>query len=154
MDDVDDLADHPLPAGDRRPSAHFGPDRRLALAVLAGAVVFAGLAACTHDAGGRLLYALGVLLCAAIGLADLVVNPRLIVDTDGLRVRTGLGLTWTTLHWSDVHSLRVDRHQRHGLTSVTLEIDDGITLAVLGRHALGRDPGEAAQVIGAFAPQR
>ena len=142
-----------LPAAHRRPNAHFGPDRRLALAVLVGALVFAGLAASTRDAGGRLLYALGALLCMAIGLADLIVNPRLVVDADGLRLRAGLSLTWTTLRWSDVQNMGVDRRQRRGLTSVTLEIDDGVTLAVLGRHALGCDPAEAAQIIGAFAPQ-
>lgn len=148
------MDDRALPAAERRPSAQFGPDRRLALAVLVGTLVFAGLAASTPDAGGRLLYALGALVSAAIGLADLIVNPRLVVDADGLRLRTGLGLSWTTLRWADVQSLSIDRRQRRGLTSVTLEIDDGITLAVLGRHALGRDPGDAADIIGAFAPQR
>lgn len=120
--------------------------------MLAGALVFAGLAASTHDAGGRLLYALGALLCAGIGLADLIVNPRLVADVDGLHLRAGLTLGWTALRWSDLQSMGVDRRQRHGLSSVTLEIDDGITLVVLGRHALGRDPGEVAQIIGAFAP--
>ncbi len=142
-----------LPADDRRPNARFGPDRRLALAALAGALVFAGLAVTAQDAGGGLLYALGAVLCASVGFADLIVNPRLVVDADGLRLRTGLGLSWTTLRWTDVQSLSIDRRQRRGLTSVTLEIDDGVTLAVLGRHALGRDPGEAADIIGAFAPQ-
>lgn len=146
MDEGPDVTSH-------RPSAGFGPDRRWALLALGAAIVFAGLVLTTGDPGGKLLYTLATVVCLAIGGADLLVTPRLVVDADGLRLRSGLGLTWRTLRWADVHALTVDQQVRHGLTSATLEIDDGTNLILLGRHALGRDPREAAELIGTFAPR-
>lgn len=147
MDEGPDAISH-------RSSAGFGPDRRWALLAIGAAIVFAGLTLATDDAGGKLLYALATVVCLAIGGDDLIVTPRLVVDEDGLRLRSGSSLSWKTLRWAEVQGFTVDQQVRHGLTSATLEIDDGTNLILLGRHALGRDPREVADLVGAFAPDR
>lgn len=148
------MVDKDLAGTGHRPSAGFGPDRRWALLAIGAAIVFAGLILASDDAGGKLLYALATAVCIAIGGADLVVTPRLVVDEDGLRLRSGSSLSWKTLRWAEVQGFTVDQQVRHGLTSATLEIDDGTNLILLGRHALGRDPREVADLVGAFAPDR
>jgi hypothetical protein len=142
--------DDGVAALDRQPTVRFGPDRRLAALVLVLGVGFLALAVTTADAGGRLLYLLAGVLSLAIGVADLVVTPRLTVDGSGLRVRAATSLRWKKLTWAEMHGLVVDTRERHGLTSTTLEIDDGTALIMLGRHALGGDPRLAAEVIEAF----
>lgn len=136
------------PGSRRTPVVSFGPNRRLALLALAVALIFGVLAILTSDSAGRILYVLAGLAGAAVGIGDLVLTPRLVVGGTGLRVRHGLEMH--EIGWTHLASVAVDERTRHGLSNRTLEIDDGVALTILSRHALGADPHDAAGVIDAF----
>ena len=131
--------------------ATFGPDRRLTWCLGVVALVFAGLALAADDAPGRLIYSLAVLVAglSALGLHRL--DPRLVVDADGLRTRSITG-RWTVLDWDDVAGVLVEQRARLGVVNHTLEIDDGVNLVVLNRYDLGRDVREVVAVIEALRP--
>jgi len=141
--------DEPLP--DRRPSASFGPDRRLTAACGGGSLVALIVAFAVLDTAGRLLFVLVALLLIAYAVSDLVFTPRLVADSSGVTVRTPFGRS--DLAWHQIDRIHADARQRYGLRSVTLEIDAGDELVVLSRRALGNDPEYVSDVVNSFAPQ-
>jgi hypothetical protein len=50
--------------------------------------------------------------------------------------------------------VRADIAARHGLRTVTLEIDAGVALLVLSRRQLGADPETVAKLLHALDPRR
>ena len=136
----------------RTPRASFGPDRRLTAACAGGALVGLVLVFSVGDAPGRLLFALATALLAGYVVTDLVFAPRLVADRAGLKIRTPF--TRADLGWGQVERIQADLRQRHGLRSVTLEIEAGDDLIVLSRRGLGEDPELVAQILSSFAPNR
>ena len=134
----------------RRPSVRFGPDRRLTALYGAGGVVVGIGAVAMSDRAGQLLLFAAALLLVAYALTDVVFWPRLSADAAGVRVRSPLARA--DLAWTEVDGIRADVSTRHGLRSVTLEIDAGPTLIVLSRRALGTDPQDVAELVRAFDP--
>jgi hypothetical protein len=136
----------------RAPRAQFGPDRRLVALGGIATLVAAGLAIASSDGAQRLLLGVAAVLLGAYTAIDLIFWPRLIVDADGLTLRTPTART--RVPWSEQPIVRVDERGRLGLTSRTLEIDHGSLLVVLSRRTLGSDPGEVFDLIQAFRPAR
>ena len=131
-------------------SVSFAPDPRFT--ALAGAGFVAALvgALVTSDAAGRVIFGTAAVVLAVYVFADLVFRPRLVASSEGIVIKAPM--TRARLAWSQVEAVRTDVRLRMGLRSTTLEIDAGETLAVFSRRALGRDPDEAAALIGAFRP--
>ena len=139
------------PILDRRPSASFGPDRRLTGACGAGALLGIVLTLSISDAPGRLLLGLATALLAAYVATDLLYSPRLVVDADGVRVHSPFTRAqWT---WPELERVQADGRLRYGLRTVTLEIDAGEQLVVLSRRALGESPELVAEIVASFAPR-
>jgi hypothetical protein len=136
----------------RRPSLRFGPDPRLTAVWGIAGVATAVAAVLTGDRGARLLWGAAALVLIAYAVTDLVFSPRLAADGEGLRVRSPL--VRASFSWRDVDDVRADVANRHGLRSVTLEIDSGDVLIVLSRRALGADPEDVAALVRTFDPRR
>jgi hypothetical protein len=128
----------------------FGPDRRLAAAGLALAVLVAAYALVAADPQGRLLLLGAASLVAVYGVIDFVFWPRLTVQRGGLQLRTPV--LRAHLPWAEISDIRVDERARFGLTGRTLEIDAGPRLVVLSRRALGMDARDAYARIKACRP--
>jgi hypothetical protein len=131
-------------------SARFVPDARLTALAALGCVA-AVLLALGAAPAGRLLFVLAALVLAGYAGTDLVFRPRLEADSREIRIRAPL--TRATLPWPEVDAVRADARTRHGLRTVTLEIDAGETVVVLSRRALGADPAEVARTLQALAPR-
>jgi hypothetical protein len=131
-------------------SARFDPDARITALAAVGCAA-AVVLALTSAPIGRLLFAIAAVLLAGYVVSDLVFRPRLEADHDGLRVRAPLARA--TLLWAEVDSVRADERTRHGLRTVTLEIDSGDAVVVLSRRALGADPVQVAATLRALAPR-
>ena len=114
-----------------------------ALAILAGLVVL--LLALLADPGGRLLLGVAALGLLAVGVADVLLRPRLAADRAGIRVRTLVSRHH--LPWSAIGRVEVDEHTRYGLTSRTLELEAGELFVVLGKRTLGADPRDVADTL-------
>ena len=120
---------------------------------MAGAsLVFGVLTLTATDAPGRVLYLLAAVVLGVLSAGDLLVNPRLIVDPAGLRVRSALSTS--VVGWAEIEDIRVDERSRLGLASRTLEIDAGDRLIVLSGRALGTDVRTVAGLIAAFRVPR
>jgi len=131
-------------------SVRFVPDARIT--ALAGAGCLAAVLLAIGSAPmGRAVFGVAAVVLAAYVVADLAFRPRLEADRSGLRVRSPLART--TLPWSAVQSVHADERTRHGLRTVTLEIDSGDTVVVLSRRALGADPVAVARTLQAMAPR-
>lgn len=133
---------------EQTPHASFGPDRRLTAACAGGALVGLVLIFTVGDAPGRLLFALATALLAGYVVTDLVFAQRVIADRAGLKIRTPF--TRADLGWAEVDRIQADVRQRHGLRSVTLEIDAGEDLIVLSRRGLGENPELVAEILTLF----
>jgi len=114
-----------------------------AVAILAGLVVL--LLALLADPGGRLLLGVAALGLLAVGVADVLLRPRLAADRAGIRVRTLVSRHH--LPWSAIGRVEVDEHTRYGLTSRTLELEAGELFVVLGKRTLGADPRDVADTL-------
>ena len=132
------------------PTVRFGPDRRLTLAAAAAALVALVSALLYPDAPGRLLFAIATLVLAGYALGDLIWADRLVADATGVRIRTPF--TRADLSWPQISAVRADVRTRHGLRSVTLEVDAGDVLVVFSRRTLGTDPEAAAGLVTAMRP--
>lgn len=132
----------------RAPSVAYGPDRRLAIALAAGAVVFVVLAVTSADAPARLIYGTAVVVLGVVSAGDLLVNPRLVLDGAGILVRTARSTT--RLRWAEVDGIQVDSRGRFGVAARTLEIDAAGDLLVFSGRSLGTDPQSVAAVMAAF----
>lgn len=133
------------------PEARFGPDRRLTAALGLGCVIAATAAALTSDKAGRLLFGCAAVVLACYVVADLVFSPRLVVNADGLIIRSPL--VRTRLAWTEVNRVDAVTRVRHGLRGVSLEIDAGELLVVFGRRSLGADPERVAAAVRALDPR-
>jgi hypothetical protein len=114
-----------------------------ATAILGGLVVL--LLAMLADPAGRLLLGVAALGLLVLGLADLLLRPRLAADRAGVQVRTLASRH--RLPWSAIERVDVDEHTRYGLTSRTLELEAGELLVVLSKRALGADPRDVADAL-------
>ena len=123
----------------------FGPDRRLLVVALPGAL-FAGLLAFVGDDPVQRFFSLVVVVVLlAVVATDLVFAPRLTVDPAGLRVFAPLDRAH--VGWAELESVHASSTQRYGLRSTVLEIDAGDRLLVLDRRDLAADPWEVASAI-------
>ena len=120
-----------------------GSGRRTGCALLVGAVVVV-LGSLLTDSAGRVLALPAALLLAAAAARELVLQPVLRADPDGLEVV--VGLRRHRVAWDDVERLRVVRDRRTPL----LEIDLGSTLVVLSRARLGRSPDDVLAELSAL----
>jgi hypothetical protein len=114
-----------------------------AVAILGGLVVL--LLALLADPAGRLLLGVAALGLLVLGLADLLLRPRLAADRTGVQVRTLASRH--RLPWSAIERVEVDEHTRYGLTARTLELEAGELLVVLSKRALGADPRDVADAL-------
>ncbi|HET6534111.1 MAG TPA: PH domain-containing protein [Actinoplanes sp.] len=94
----------------------------------------------------------------AIGLAgwalrDLVAPVRLTADPDGITVVEGFARR-RRLGWAQIERVRIDRHERLGLTTELLEVDAGEALYLYSQHDLGADPHEVLPVLEEFRARR
>ncbi|MFG1868029.1 PH domain-containing protein [Micromonospora arborensis] len=120
---------------------------------LVGAVLLVALGLLFAD-GDPVRLAVAVLAAAALAgwaVRDLVAPVRLAVDAAGLTVIQGFAGR-RLLPWSTVEAIAVDRRQRLGLSSETLEIDAGDSLHLFGRYDLGATPEEVAAEVRAARP--
>ncbi|MEO6885801.1 MAG: PH domain-containing protein [Jatrophihabitantaceae bacterium] len=138
-------------AARRRPHVQFAPDLRLSVALALAGLLCAGASIAT-DAAGRLLLIAAALMLLGIAACDLIFRPRLQADADGVTIRSPMQRTH--LGWDQIEQVRADVRTRHGLRSVSLEIDTGDDLVVLSRRGLGTDPERVAALVNAFAPSR
>ena len=136
----------------RSPAVTFGPDRRLVVGALAGALVTAVTALTLDDRAGQLMFWVATGLLVAHAAVNLVFNPRLRADATGLRIRTPSARV--DLTWDEIERVDADVRNRLGLRSTTLEVDAGSVLVVFSRWALGVEPDEAAGLIAAMDPRR
>ncbi|MFC7755147.1 PH domain-containing protein [Tsukamurella soli] len=98
---------------------------------------------------GVLLLSLAALGALWAGLTGLVLRPRLRADGDGVTFR---GLAGTVdLPWAGL-SVQARRTRRLGRDSVSLELDDGDRLLLLGRWELGAPPAAVAEALDALRP--
>jgi hypothetical protein len=136
---------------ERTPTLRFGPNRWLAVGFGVVALAFVGLALSVDDRNGRLLYALAALILIAVCSLDLIWNPRLVLDVNGLHLHTPT--TSGLVAWSEVERVHVDDRSRLGLSSRTLEIPAGAKLVILSRRALGgAEPRDVAAMIQTYRP--
>lgn len=113
------------------------------------------LAVLVVDTTGRVLIGAAAVLVVGLALRDVVARPRLVAGPGGIDVRGWIGrrhLPWPGLR------INVRETRRFGVRSRTLELDtaagpddDGV-LVVLGRRALGADPGEVARALAELDP--
>jgi hypothetical protein len=129
-------------------SVRFVPDVRITALAAVGSLVALVLAVEAAPTG-RVLFAIAAVVLGCYAVGDLAFRPRLEADPEGLRVRSPLARL--TLPWSAVEAVRADERTRHGLRTVTLEIDSGDTVVVLSRRALGADPVAVARTLQAMA---
>jgi hypothetical protein len=97
------------------------------------------------------LLSLAAAVLFGYAVSDLLFAPRLSAGPAGLVVRSPW--VWVRLPWESVDAVRADARVRHGLRSVTLEIDAGERLIVLSRRALGADPETVAVRVRALDPR-
>lgn len=115
------------------------------VAVLAAAGAAAtGLAG---DRSGMVLFGAGAALFALLAAHGTVLRPKLAVDATGLRVRTLSGTH--RLDWPATR-IRLVNTRRLGRDTVTLEIESGDLLLVLGWLELGADPRDVLEVLAAY----
>jgi len=107
----------------------------------------------SSETTSRLLLGLATLLLAALGAYGALVRPRLVVDEEGLTVRTLGGAR--SLPWHEV-KVRLAHTRRLGRESVALELDwqrgEDEALFVLTQLDLGTDPRDVADVLHALRP--
>lgn len=133
-------------------TASFSPDRRLT-ALAGGLCILAAIAAWrAPGSAGQLLLSLAAAVLFGYTASDLLCAPRLSAGPAGLVVRSPWA--WVRLPWADIDDVRADTRVRHGLRTVTLEIDAGARLIVLSRRALGADPETVVSLVRALDPRR
>jgi hypothetical protein len=93
-------------------------------------------------------------VAVAIGLAgwalrDLVAPVRLAADLDGVTVIEGFARR-RRLGWAKIERVRVDRHERLGISTELLELDADEALYLFSMHDLGADPREVLTVLEEF----
>lgn len=109
-------------------------------------------AALTADPAGRLLGAAAAVLLGGLALVGTAARPRLLADSDGVRVGRLTGSRrWT---WAQVRRVEVVDSRRLGRRVGVLELDladeRGEHLVVLTRLDLDADPVEVAGALAAL----
>ena len=117
---------------------------------LAGAVLFAVVAATSGAERGRLLLVgVAAVVLAAWGLRDVLAPVRLAADAEGVTVVTGYAGR-RRIPWTDVERVGVGEHRSLGLRTPILEIDTGATLHLFSRHDLGAPPEDVERALTAL----
>jgi hypothetical protein len=126
-------------------------DRRLTVAKLAGAAVFALAAIIGYpDPGQVIVVGLAAVLLAVLGVRDLIAPVRLAANAVGVTVATGL-MGRREIAWSDVAKIRVDARRGLMLRSQVLELDTGDNLYFFGTNDLGAPCDEVADRLRALS---
>jgi hypothetical protein len=129
------------PTGD----AAWRVDRRLTVAKLAGAAVFALAAVLGYpDQGQVIVVGLAAVLLAVLGVRDLIAPVRLAVNPEGVIVATGFN-SRREIPWTDVAKIRVDARRGLMLRSQVLELDTGDNLYFFSSFDLGAPCEEVAE---------
>jgi hypothetical protein len=117
--------------------ASWRVDRRLTVAKLAGAAIFALAAVIGYpDPGQVIVVGLAAVMLAVLGARDLVAPVRLAASPAGLTVTTGFAGR-REIAWADIASIKVDARRGILLRSQVLELDTGDNLYFLGANDLG-----------------
>jgi hypothetical protein len=124
--------------------ASWRVDRRLTIAKLTGAAIFALAAVVGYpDPGQVIIVGLAGGLLAVLGVRDLIVPVRLAASPAGLTVVTGFA-SRSEIAWADVASIKVDARRGILLRSQVLELDTGDNLYFFGTNDLGTSCDEVA----------
>lgn len=120
-------------------------DRRLTVAKLAGAAIFAFAAVIGYpDPGQVIVVGLAALLLAVLGARDLIAPVRLAANPEGVAVATGFAGR-RRIAWADIANIRVDTRRGLMLRSQVLELDTGDNLYFFGANDLGAPCDEVAE---------
>lgn len=134
---VDRSADFP------GPGAHTWRPSRV-VTVAAAAVAAAALGWAVLATGMDRLVA-GAVALAAVGALAVAARRQVTAGPAGIAVRGVVSTRrWS---WSDLEAVALATQQRLGLTSVTVELDLGNEVVVLGRLDLDDDPRQVHQVL-------
>ncbi|QWF80410.1 PH domain-containing protein [Amycolatopsis sp. CA-230715] len=115
----------------------------LALAAAAGTAY----AAVRGDHGGLVLFGLATVVLVVVTGYGALVRPKLAADADGVRIRTAAGQV--VLPWAGLE-VRLRTTRRLGRDGVTLELESGENLHVLGWIELGEDPRDVLDALSAL----
>jgi hypothetical protein len=133
--------DDEVPAG----PATWRVDRRLTIAKIAGAGIFALAAVIGYpDAGQVGLAGLAAVLLAVLAVRDLIAPVRLAADSTGVTVATGFAGR-RQIGWDSVERVRVDARRGLVVRSQVLELDAGDNLYFFSVHELGAPCDEVAR---------
>jgi len=117
--------------------ASWRVDRRLTVAKLAGAAIFALAAVVGYpDPGQVIVVGLAAALLAVLGTRDLIAPVRLAASPAGLTITTGFAGR-REIAWADIASIKVDARRGILLRSQVLELDTGDNLYFFGANDLG-----------------
>jgi hypothetical protein len=120
-------------------------DRRLTVAKLAGAVIFAAAAAIGYpDPGQVIVVGLAAVVLGVLGVRDLVAPVRLAASPEGVTVTTGFA-TRRHVAWGEIAGIKVDARRGLMLRSQVLELDTGDNLYFFGTNDLGAPCEEVAE---------
>lgn len=128
----------------------FVPDRRYTILAAFGSAAGLLAAVFASDPAGHVLFSVAAVLLLGYVGTDLIFRPRLTASPSGLVINSPF--TRARLCWDEVTEVRADTRFRHGLRTVTLEIDAGAVLAVFTKRTLGVEPIAAAARIQAVRP--
>jgi hypothetical protein len=144
----------PGPQPDETPES--GPtswrvDRRLTVAKLVGAAIFALAAVLGYpDPGQVIIVGVAALLLAVLGARDLIAPVRLAASPAGITVTTGFA-THREIAWADVTNIRVDARRGVLLRSQVLELDTGDNLYFFSGNDLGASCDDVAERLKALS---
>jgi hypothetical protein len=126
-------------------------DRRLTVAKLAGAAVFALAAVLGYpDPGQVIVVGLAAVLLVVLGVRDLIAPVRLAATAQGVTVATGF-TGRREIPWAHVAKIRVDARRGLMLRSQVLELDAGDNLYFFGSNDLGAPCDEVAERLRALS---
>jgi hypothetical protein len=140
----------PTPGSDGEPtppidSAQWRVDRRLTVAKIAGAAIFALAAVIGYpDPGQVIVVGIASALLAALAARDLIAPVRLAAGPAGLTVTTGFAGR-RGIAWAEVEHIKVDARRGLMLRSQVLELDAGDHLYFFGVNELGAQCDEVAE---------
>jgi hypothetical protein len=135
------------PTDDR---AEWRVDRRLTVAKIAGAAIFALAAAIGYpDPGQVIVVGLASVLLALLAVRDLIAPVRLTAGPAGLTVTTGFAGR-RGIAWGDIDHIKVDARKGLMLRSQVLELDAGDHLYFFGVNELGAPCDEVAERLAAI----
>jgi hypothetical protein len=124
--------------------ASWRVDRRLTIAKVAGAVIFALAALIGYpDPGQVIVVGLAAVVLGVLGVRDLVAPVRLAATPAGVTVTTGFA-TRRHIAWDEIAGIKVDARRGLMLRSQVLELDTDDNLYFFGTNDLGAPCEEVA----------